>query len=218
MSTVRSTRSVTWRASGSVAGSVDGTAPSSTHSPASAASASASYAAGASWSRSTLMPRAPGAADQRDREAGGAGVHEGYGAGLGDRGEDGLEGLRGLRRVHHPVPAEAGRGRDLSREHGRQRRLVDLHQQLGRPGQPAAQVGDVVEQALRERLGEVAPGAVVGEDLVAAGLLDGRGERPRSGDLHLERAGPALRLLLDRVEVLGDAATGPGGGRCPRRR
>ena len=73
MSTVRSTRSVTWRASGSVAGSVDGRAPSSTHSPASAASASASYAAGASWSRSTLMPLAPAS---RTSAIGNPGAHE----------------------------------------------------------------------------------------------------------------------------------------------
>ena len=66
-------------------------------------------------------------------------------------------------------------------EHRGQRRLVDLHDQPLGAGQPAAQVGDVVADPLGERLGEVAAGAVVGEDLVAARLLDGRGQRPRAG-------------------------------------
>ena len=62
--------------------------------------------------------------------------------------------------------------------------------------------------ALGQRLRELAAGAVVAEHLVAARLLDGGGQRPRAGDLRLERAGVALRLLLDRVEVLGEQRAG----------
>ena len=78
------------------------------------------------------------------------------------------------------------------------------------PGrQPAAQVGDVDGEPLGQRLRELAPGTEVGEHLVPARPLDGRGQRPRSGDLDLERAGVLLRLLLQPVEILGEQAAGP---------
>jgi hypothetical protein len=99
------------------------------------------------------------------------------------------------------VPVEAGRGRHPARQHGRQRGLVELHDQVG-AGDPPAQVGDVRPQSFGERLGQLAPGAVVGQHAVAARALDRRGEGPRSGDLGLERAGIALGVLLDDVEVL----------------
>ena len=89
-----------------------------------------------------------------------------------------------------------------------QRRLVDLHHPPVDAGQPAAQVGEVAPYALGERLRELAPGAVVGQHQVAARPLDGRRQRPRPGDLGLERADVALRLLLDLVEVLGEQAAG----------
>ena len=75
--------------------------------------------------------------------------------------------------------------------------------------QPAAQVGDVDGEPLGQRLRQLAPGAEVGEHLVAARPLDGRRQRPRSGDLDLERAVVPLRLLLQPVEVLGEQAAGP---------
>ena len=102
---------------------------------------------------------------------------------------------------------EAGRRRHRAGEHRRQRGLVDLHDDLG-VRDPAADVGDVVAQTLGERLGELAARAVVGEHPVAAGPLDRRGQRPRSGDLDLERTGVALGVLLDRVEVLGEQRLG----------
>ena len=43
--------------------------------------------------------------------------------------------------MHGPVPAEAGRRRDLRAEHRGQRRLVDLDDQPVDAGQPAAYVG-----------------------------------------------------------------------------
>ena len=57
--------------------------------------------------------------------------------------------------------------------------------------------------------GQLAAGAVVGEHPVAAGPLDGGGQRPRAGDLDLERAGVALGVLLDGVEVLGQQRPRP---------
>ena len=70
--------------------------------------------------------------------------------------------LRRLGRVDGAVPAEPGRRRDAAGQHRGERRLVDLHDQPVDAGQPAAQVGDVVAQALGQRLGQLAPGAVVG--------------------------------------------------------
>ena len=60
--------------------------------------------------------------------------------------------------------------------------------------------------ALGQGLGQLAAGAVVGQHPVAARSLDRGGQRPRAGDLDLERRRVALRLLLDLVEVLGRAA------------
>ena len=120
--------------------------------------------------------------------------------------------------MHGAVPAEAGRGRHRAGQHRGQRGLVDLDDQPVRAREPAAQVGDVGGEPLGQRLGELAPGAEVGEHLVAARPLDGRRQRPRSGDLDLERAGVPLRLLLQPVEVLGEQAAGPAvvDARCRR--
>ena len=111
--------------------------------------------------------------------------------------------------MHGAVPAEAGRGRHRAGQHRGQRGLVDLDHHPVRARQPAAQVGDVSGQPLGQCLRELAPGAEVREHLVPARPLDGRRQRPRSGDLDLERAGVLLRLLLQPVEVLGQQATGP---------
>ena len=83
------------------------------------------------------------------------------------------------------------------------------------PGQPAADVGDVAAQPLGQRLRQLAAGAEVGEHPVAARSLDRGRERPRPGDLDLERAGEPCAVLLERRRGPGRAATGPGGGRCP---
>ena len=106
------------------------------------------------------------------------------------------------------MPAEAGRGRDRAGQDRGQRGLVDLDDEPVRARQPAAQVGHVVVQPLGQRLGQLAPGAEVGEHLVAAWPLDGRRQGPGPGDLDLERAGVVLRLLLQPVEVLGEQAAG----------
>ena len=50
---------------------------------------------------------------------------------------------------------------------------------------------------------------MVGQDPVAPGLLDRRGERPGPGQLGLEDPGVVLGPLLDRVEVLRQQRAGP---------
>ncbi len=67
----------------------------------------------------------------------------------------------------------------------------------------------MVADPLGQRLSEVSTGAVVGQDLVTARLLHGRGQCPRTADLGLERTGMPLRLLLDLVEVLGQQRPRP---------
>ena len=104
-----------------------------------------------------------------------------------------------------------------ARQHGGQRRLVDLHHDVGL-GHPAPHVGDVDAQPLGEGLGELAARAAVGEHPVAARSLDGRRQRPRPGDLDLERAGVALAVLLDRVEVLRQQRPGTAVVDAPARR
>ena len=69
------------------------------------------------------------------------------------------------------------------------------------PGTRAATVGDVRGEALGEGLGEVAPGTGVDDGAVAAGALETGRERPRTGRLHLERAGPARGDVVEGVEV-----------------
>ena len=119
-----------------------------------------------------------------------------------------LQGRCRQRRVDRAVPVEAGRRRHPAGEHRRQRRLVDLHEDGG-AGHPAAHVRHVLDQPLGQRLGELATGADVGEHPVAARALDGRGQRPRPGDLDLERTGVALGVLLEQVEVLAEQRDRP---------
>jgi hypothetical protein len=111
--------------------------------------------------------------------------------------------------VDAAVPGEPARGGDAAAQHGRDRGLVDLHHDLGRAAEPAADVGNVRPETLRERLGQLAPGAVVGQHLVAARALHGRGQGQRPGHLHLHGAGEVSEVLLGGVEVLGQHRAGP---------
>ena len=113
-----------------------------------------------------------------------------------------------LRPLDRAQRAVARGGRQPPLEHGGQSRLVDLHDDLG-AGHEALDVGDVRTQALRERPDEVAPRTVVGDGALAARELDRRTERPRPGDLDLERAGPAVVGLGELVEVLAQEGAGP---------
>ncbi len=109
---------------------------------------------------------------------------------------------RQLGRVDATVATETAGGGHLGVGHRREGRLVDLHDPAVHAGEPPAQVGEVHPDALGERLRELATGTVVAQHLVAARLLDGRGEGPRPRHLRLERARAALGELLERVEVL----------------
>ena len=98
------------------------------------------------------------------------------------------------------MPGEpAGRGHPAG-EHGGQQRLVELHHRL-RLGQPAPHLHDQLGDPLGQGLPELTPGAVVRQHPVAAWALHGRGQRPRPGDGVLDRAGVALGLLLQLVQV-----------------
>ena len=129
-------------------------------------------------------------------------------------------------RVEHPLERPprpraggrcgAGRSRTRSGPARRARRPAPARRPARRssaPGQPAAHVGDVVAHALGQRLGELAPGAVVGEHLVAARLLDRGGQRPRSGDLDLERARSQPCACSSSVSRSWASSDGPGAGR-----
>ena len=107
------------------------------------------------------------------------------------------------------MSVEARSGRDASGQHGGQRWFVDLHDQALHAAQPAPCVGDMVPEAFGQCLGELPAGADVAQHLVAARLLDGRRQRPRTRDLHLERTVVPLGLLLQPVEVLGEQAARP---------
>ena len=120
-----------------------------------------------------------------------------------------------LGRVHRPVPAEAGRGRDRPVQHRRQRRLVELHHPAVDAGHAAPEVGQVAAYALGERLRELAPGAVVGEHQVAARPLDRRRERPGADDLGLERAGERPATAPRPGRGPGPAGSAPAAGRAP---
>ena len=94
-----------------------------------------------------------------------------------------------------------GRRRQRPLEHGRQRRLVDLQHDLG-PGHQPPHVGDVRLDAVGERRHEVGHGARVGHDPLTTVEPQRRRERPRPGDLHLERPDVAVVGLGELVEVL----------------
>ena len=172
-----------------------------------------------STSRSTDSPRAPAPRSRSSGVAGRARVHPRLGARLGGRREHPLQVLgeprAGRRARCRPKPR---RGRHLRRRAPRPAPARPPARTSGpAPGDPAAYVGQVVADPLGERLRQLAPGAVVGEHLVAARLLDRRGQRPRAGDLDLEgaRCSPAPAPRACRGP--GRAGCGRAGGRRPAR-
>ena len=139
-----------------------------------------------------------GGAQQRQRRRGGAAVHDGRAA-VG--GEHRLDPAHHEVRVDRTHPAEAGRGGQRPLEHGGQRRLVELEHDLGAGHQPP-HVGDVALHAVGERRDQVGHRARVGDDPLAPVEPQRGRERPRAGDLHLERADVAVVGLRELVEVL----------------
>ena len=76
---------------------------------------------------------------------------------------------------------------------------------------PTAYVGQVCGHTLGERLRELAPRAVIGEELVSTRPLDGRRQGPGTGELHLQHAVEVLGQVLELVEVLAQQ-----GSRAPQ--
>ena len=140
------------------------------------------------------------------------------GPGLGDRGEHPLQRAARLRVSTERCRWKPGRGRDPAAPARPAAPGSSTCTRSRRLGDPAPHVGDVVAQPLGERLGELAAGAVVGEHPVAAGPLDGGGQRPRAGDLDLERPGVALACAPRRRRGPGPAATARAAGRGRARR
>ena len=104
--------------------------------------------------------------------------------------------------------AEAAHGGQPALQDGGHGRLVELDDDLG-ARHPRGDGGDVGGDPLGEGLGEVAAGAGVDDGAVTAGALEAGGQRPRAGDLHLERAGPVRGDVVEGVEVAGQELLRP---------
>ena len=210
MSIQRSTASVTWPSVGAVAGSVDGTTPSATVWPASSASASLVVVAGRELRRGRRRARG-----RRRRGAGRAACPAAHECTHGSAPASAIasstqpsasEASGGCTVRCRPKPDAVGTAPASTAVSAGSSTWTTSR---CRAGHPAAYVGDVVAEPLGQRLRQLAAGAEVGEHLVAARPLDGRGQRPRSGDLDLERAGVPCACSSSAVEVLREQAAGP---------
>ena len=144
------------------------------------------------------------AAKQPDRHLGRTAVHDRHTTLIDDRLGQPLQRRRGRWGIDPAVTMEARGCGHLRGQDSRQGGLVDLHEDLGDRRQSATYVGQVDPHAFGQGLREVAAGAEVAQYAVAARLLHGGGQRPRSGDLELEPAGEPLGVLLQGVQVLGE--------------
>ena len=216
MSSSRSTRSVTVPSDSGRAGAVVGTTPRCTGRPCSSRTARSSYAEVGSTSRSTETPAAPAPVSSETGTSAAqqcaTGVAPDSVTAANTHSSGGLARGGSTERCRWKPDAVGIRPAITAGSAG----SSTCTTQVG-ARDPAAHVGDVVAQALGERLGQLAAGAVVGQHPVAARPLDRRGQRPRAGDLDLERAGVALGCAPRRRRGPGRAATGRGGGRCRRR-
>ena len=86
---------------------------------------------------------------------------------------------------------------------------MEQHGRL-RAGHRAADRGEVLGEAGGQRRGELADGAGVGHHPVAAGEVEGGGERHRAQHGHDERSGPAVPGDRERVDVLAHVGLGAG--------
>ena len=109
--------------------------------------------------------------------------------------------------VDAAVAGEPARGGDLALRHGQECRFVDLELDRGgrdAPGQLLGECGN----ALGQGASQFTSGPMVGQQPVARGSLNRRGQRPGTGHGHLERALEALKQLLRVVEVGAPLGTG----------
>ena len=104
-----------------------------------------------------------------------------------------------------PKPLDGGQPALQDGGHGR---FVELDDDLG-SRHPRGHGAEVGVDPLGEGLREVAAGAGVDDGAVAPGALEAGGQRPGTRDLHLERAGPARRQVVEGVEVAGQELVRP---------
>ena len=171
-----------------------------------------------SWSRSTRTPADAGALQQR-RSAGRR--RSSAPAPVRPLRRAGRRRERSAARSSAGRPAGAGRTRwPWARR--RRARWATAARRAGPAGcglgQPPPHLHDQLRDALGQRLGQIAAGAVVGQHPIAARPLHGRGQRPRPGDGVLERAGVALGVLLEQVQVGPQRVDAPADGHGPSRR
>ncbi len=100
-------------------------------------------------------------------------------------------------------------------KYGREHGLVELDEQFD-IGQPAAQLGSELSDALGERLAEVATRSGVGHHSITTRPLHHRGQRPWTGNRELDGACVSLCMLLELIEVRAQRTDGqpmlPAGG------
>ena len=92
-------------------------------------------------------------------------------------------------------------------EHGREHGLVELDEQFD-IGQPAAQLGSELSDALGERLAEVATRSGVGDHSITARPLHHRSQRPWAGNRELDGACVSLCMLLKLIKVRAQRTDG----------
>src|SRR5699024_6704957 len=111
----------------------------------------------------------------------------GAGAGRPDLLDQTAQRFLSLRRRDAAVRAVAAGSGYRAGEHGGQRRLVDLEDQVG-TGDAASHVREVTADPRGQRLGHVPASAMVGQQPIASWTLDGRGQAERTERLDLEPA------------------------------
>ena len=107
--------------------------------------------------------------------------------------------------VHGAMPTEPTGGGDVAAQHGRQRRLVELQDQL-LSRQPSRQFRDQLDDPLLQRLDDLAAGTGVGKHPVPARVLEPAASVQGPATAILRRPFVALGDLLQLVEI------GPQGG------
>ncbi len=139
----------------------------------------------------------------------GTAVHARDGARVGDAGEDVTEHpLRHLR-VDRTVRRQPARRADATGQDRGQAGLVELHDDGRGARQPPAHIGHVADDRLPQGLGDVPCGRGIAQGPLPRHQLDGRRQRPRTGDLDLDGAVVPDRRLLEGVEVLPEEGHRP---------
>ncbi len=185
--------------------------------PSSTATATDSQPLGAELRHVERQRAGAGAAQQRDGRAAARSSARPCAAApaLSAASEDLADAVHDQRLLDRAQPAEAAGGGQRAAEDGRQRRLVDLDDDL-RAAAPAAAAPRRAARRPRRATptrSRQAPGSTTARS--RRGSQSDDGERPRAGDLHLQRALVAVGGLGEDVEVLPQPAPGRGRGRGP---